>query len=171
MKVLRVHAPGAPRALTEQVGRAVADFNRGLDIRLRFLSIGIDESVLEIEAEGADAAIAAATDTRPDVIVLLGDGAPAVAAATCASRAGIAVVRVGAGRRAGPDPDAARAVDRLAAVLLVHEAECARALKAEGATGLVVDVGPEDGPSAAARIVEAVSRARRSARGGLTGGL
>jgi hypothetical protein len=171
MKVLRVHAPGAPRALAEQVGRAVADFNRGLDIRLRFLSIGIDESVLELGAEGAADALAAATQRRPDAVVVLGGGAEAVAAATSAAAAGIAVVRVGAGRRAGPDPDAARAVDRLAAVLLVHDAECARALQAEGVTGLVVDVGPEDGPSAAARIVEAVSRARRAARGGLTGGV
>jgi UDP-N-acetylglucosamine 2-epimerase len=170
MKVLRVHAPGVPGALAERVGRAVADFNRGLDIRLRFLSIGIDESVIAVEGPGAADAVTASMETRPDVIVVLGDGAEAVAAATSASRAGIAVVRVGAGRRGGTDPDAARAVDRLAAVLLVHDAAAARALASEGAAGLVVDVGAEDDPSAAVRIVEAVSRARSSARGGWTGG-
>ena len=170
MKVLRVHAPGASRSLAERVGAAVADFNRGLDIRLRFLSIGIDESVIEVDGAGAADAVTAAMETRPDVLVLLGGGAEAVAAATSASRAGIAVVRVGAGRRAGTDPDAARAIDRLAAVLIVHDAAAARALAAEGVTGLVVDVGGQDDPSAAVRIVEAVSRARRSARGGWTGG-
>lgn len=170
MKVLRIHAPGTSRALAERVGSAVADFNRGLDIRLRFLSIGIDESVLDVpDAATADAA--AAAEPRPDALVLLGDGAAAVAAATCAARAGIAVVRVGAGRRSGADPDAARAVDRLAAVLIVHDAACARALQAEGVSGLVVDVGGEDDPSAAGRIVEAVSRARPGARGGSTGGV
>jgi hypothetical protein len=172
MKVLRVHAPGAPRALAEKVGRAVADFNRGLDIRLRFLSIGIDETVIDVEdaAEAADA-VAAAADPRPDAMVLLGTGAAAAAAAAWAAGAGVALVRVGAGRRTGPDPDAARAADRVAAVLLVHDGECARALRAEGVTGIVVDVGAEDDPSAAGRIVEAVSRARRAAPGGSTGGV
>jgi hypothetical protein len=172
MRVLRVHAPGASRALAERVGRAVADFNRGLDIRLRFLSIGIDEVVVEVkDVPTAEDAVGAAAGPRPDAVVLFGEGAAAVAAASVAARAGIAVVRVGAGRRGGPDPDAARAADRLAGVLLVHDAECARALQAEGAPGLVVEVGAEDDPMAAGRIVEAVSRARRGARGGSTGGV
>jgi hypothetical protein len=171
MKVLRVHAPGAPSALAEQVGRAVADFNRGLDIRLRFLSIGIEESVLELDGPSAADAMAAAAGARPDVIVLMGGGPAAVAAVNAAASAGIAVVRVGAGRRDGGDPDAARAVDRLSAVLVVHDAACARTLQTEGVTGLVVDVGGEDDPSSARRIVEAVSRARRAARGGWTGGV
>src|SRR6185503_5851476 len=76
MRVLRVHAPGTPTAVAEAVGRAAVEFNRGLDIRLRFLSIGIEETVVEV-ADAADAAerVAAALAERPsDAVVLFGEG-------------------------------------------------------------------------------------------------
>jgi len=168
MKVLRVHAAGTPSALAAAVGRAAVEFNRGLDIRLRFLSIGIDETVLEVgdAAAGAEAVRAAILDRSPDAVLLFGDGASALAAATSAARARTPIVRVGAGRRVGPDADAARAIDRLASLLVVDGAAAAAALEAESVTSPRVDVGDFADPAAGDKIVRAVSRARRATQGG-----
>lgn len=172
MKVLRVQAPGTPRELAESVARAVVEFNRGLDIRLRFLSIGIEETVVEVDdaAGSAESVAIAMRETAPDVVVLFGEGAAALAAATIAVRERAVLVRGGAGRRHGPNADADRAIDRLAAVHLVHGAADARNLESEGATGQTIDVGAAGDPAAGERVVRALSRARRSAHGGTTGG-
>jgi alkyl hydroperoxide reductase subunit AhpF len=168
MKVLRVHAPGTPSAVADAVGRAAVEFNRGLDIRLRFLSIGIEETVLVVEdAAGAAESVSAAVNERaPDAVVLFGDGAAALAAATTAARARTALVRVGAGRRDGADGDAARAIDRLAALLIVDGSAAAAALDAENVSAPRVDVGDFADPAAGEKIVRAVSRARRGSTGG-----
>jgi alkyl hydroperoxide reductase subunit AhpF len=173
MRVLRVHAPGTPRGLAERVGRAVVEFNRGLDIRLRFLSIGIEETVIDVESSPAAATAVAASlaECVPDVVVVFGDGPAALAAAVCAARGGAIVVRAGAGRREGPAADEARAIDRLAALHLVHGAECAKVLDDEAVAGQRVDVGDADDPASGERIVRALSRARRAAQGGTTGGV
>jgi len=172
MKVLRVHAPGTPTAVADAVGRAAVEFNRGLDIRLRFLSIGIEETVLVVAdaAQAAEAVAAAVNERAPDAVVLFGDGAAALAAATSAARSTTALVRVGAGRRDGADGDAARAIDRLAALLIVDGAAAAAALDAESVGATRVDVGPFDDPAAGEKIVRAVSRARRGTSGGSAGG-
>jgi UDP-N-acetylglucosamine 2-epimerase len=172
MRVLRIHAPGTPRGLADRVGRAVADFNRALDIRLRFLSIGIEETVLDVDsAAGAAESVAAALAERaPDVVVVFGDGPAALAAAACAARGRVVLARAGAGRREGPAADEARAIDRLASLHLVHAAECAKILEDEAVAGQRVDVGGAEDPSSGERIVRALSRARRSAQGGTTGG-
>jgi hypothetical protein len=172
MKVLRVHAPGTPADLAEIVRRAVVEFNRGLDIRLRFLAIGVDETVLEVaDAAGAAESVSAAIKQHaPDVVVVFGDGPAALAAATCAVREGAVLVRAGAGRRQGRGADEARAIDRMSTLLLIHEPADAATLDAEGATGPRVEVGPAADPAAGERIVRALSRARRASPGGAPGG-
>jgi len=172
MKVLRVHAPGTPTAVAAAVGRAAVEFNRGLDIRLRFLSIGIEETVLEVSdvAGAAESVSAAMSERAPDAVVLFGDGAAALAAATCAVRGHTALVRVGAGRRDGADADSARAIDRLAALLIVDGPAAAAALDAEEVAAPRVDVGGFDDPAAGEKIVRAVSRARRGGTSGSAGG-
>lgn len=173
MRVLRVHAPGTPRALAERVGRAVSEFNRGLDIRLRFLAIGIDETVLDVsdEAQALEAVAAAAQRLAPDVVVVFGEGPPALAATAAAARTRAVVARAGAGRRDGPEADAARAADRLASLHLVESGEHADALEAEGVPGRRVEVGAADAPDAGERIVRALSRARRGSQDVTTGEL
>jgi hypothetical protein len=173
VRVLRIHAPGTPGDLAAGVGRAVVEFNRGLDIRLRFLSIGIEETVIEVaDAAGSAESVALAIRTGlPDVVVLFGEGAPALAAATIAVRERAVLVRGGAGRRDGPHADADRAIDRLATVHLVHCAAEARNLESEGCAAQAIDVGAAGDPAAGERVVRALSRARRSARGGTTGGV
>jgi UDP-N-acetylglucosamine 2-epimerase len=154
------------------VGRAVVEFNRGLDIRLRFLSIGIEETVLDVTsaAAAADGVAAALRGSAPDLVVVFGDGPAALAAAACAARAQAVVVRAGAGRREGLAADEARAIDRLAALHLVHDATGAKVLEEESVPGQRVDVGGADDPASGERIVRALSRARRAAQGGTTGG-
>lgn len=173
MKVLRVEAPGTSPGVAASVGRAVAEFNRGLDIRLRFLSIGIEDSVVQASeaASAADAVAAAIAASAPDLVVLFGDGPAALAAAGVAIRSNAMLVRVGAGRRDGESADAARAIDRLAAIHLVHDAAAVAALDAESAPGQRIDIGDAADPAAGERIVRALSRARRTAQNRTTGGV
>ena len=83
MKVLRVHAAGGSR-LADAVSRAVKDFNRGLDIRLRFLSIGIEESVLEV-ADAVGPRGPASIGFEAPSLVADASGAPPLAAASRSS--------------------------------------------------------------------------------------
>ena len=172
MKVLRILAPGTPPRLADAVRRAVVEFNRGLDIRLRFLSIGIEETVIEAadSAAASDAVTQAMRSTAPDVVVVLGEGAAALAAATAAVRERATLVRVGAGRREGSDADASRAIDRIASVLLHAGPAAAAALDAEGLTAHRIDIGDPGDPAAGERIVRALARARRAAQGGASPG-
>jgi hypothetical protein len=168
VRVLRIHAVGADPGVAAAVGDAVRAFNAALDIRLRFLSVGIEETVVETAAD-PDAAGAAAhlAGDRPDpvaIMILLGTGEAAVTAAAAALRAGVPVVRVGAGERSGPDADASRAVDHLCPVLLAWYAAGAEVLRRESAGGAVEVVGGRDDPETGARIVRAVTRARRRDR-------
>lgn len=167
MRVVRVHAPGAEEVLAAAVAEAVRAFNGALDIRLRFLAIGIEETVLAVaDAASAAEAVGAALESREgrtgaDVVLILGDGDAAVAAATVARRAQVPALRVGAGDRPGPDPGAARAVDRICSVLLARGAEAVRTLREEGVTGEIEDVGEPGDPATGERIVRALARARR----------
>ena len=173
MRVLRIQAPGTSPQLAESVGRAITQFNRGLDIRLRFLSIGSEDTVVDVTdaAGAADAIAAATTDGAPDLVVLFCDGPAAPAAAWVAGRATGSLVRVGAGQRAGADADASRAIDRLAAIHLVHGAAGVAALEAESAHGQRIEVGDAADAAAGERIVRALSRARRAAQNRTTGGV
>jgi UDP-N-acetylglucosamine 2-epimerase len=179
MKVLRVHAPGTDPVLAGHVTAAVRTFNAELDIRLRFLAIGIEERVLDVQdaagaaeqvgaalggAQDASEATASGPDGAPapttDAVLLLGGGEAAVAAAATAARARVPVVRVGAGAR-GEGADAARAVDRLAAVRLAHDDLALQALREEGLGEASETVGAPGDPASGERIVRALSRARR----------
>jgi UDP-N-acetylglucosamine 2-epimerase len=166
MRVLRVHAPGTPDALRRAVAEAVRAFNDELDIRLRFLSIGIEERTLDV-TDAADAAARtgeALADGSFDVVLLAGGGEAALAAAAAAVRARVPLVRAGAGTRA--DADAAppgspsRGADRLASVLLPYTGEDHARLVAEGLAPDDPTGAPED-PAAGPRIVKALSAARR----------
>lgn len=163
MKLLVVRAPGAPSALARSVDAALAAFNDGLDIRLRFLSIGIETRGVDVTsaADAAEIVGAALADGGADVVLLLGGGESAVATAATSRRAGTPVVRAGAGVRGRGDADGAdRAADRLAEVLLPFDAAGAEALRVEG---LVpgTEIGDPAGPSAGSRVVAAVTAARR----------
>ena len=168
MRVLRIHAPNTDPALAGSVCAAVTGFNAGLDIRLRFLSIVIEEQVLEVSgaADAAETVSASVHSTPPDVVVLMGEGEAAVAAAAAVIRAHHVLVRVGAGARHGASADANRAVDRIATMHLAHGGDALAALEAEGLGGAAHDVGPPGDPSIGERVVGTLSRARRMPRGG-----
>ena len=167
MKVVRVHAPGADEAVGRSIESAVRAFNASLDIRLRFLSIGIEERVLRVaDAEAAAEQVAAALAASgggpgADVLVLLGGSEAAVAAAAAAARSHVPVLRVGAGERTGRDADAARSVDHMASIAIVHGPACAAALRDEGVAADVEDVGDARGAALGEHIVRVLSRARR----------
>ena len=169
MRVVRVHAPGADDALAAAVTDAVRAFNAALDIRLRFLSIGIEETVLAVaEAASAAETVDGALTGRggapgADVVLILGTGEAAVAAATAARRAQVPALRVGAGERGGSDSEAGagRALDRLCNVLLARGEGPVRVLREEDVPGEIEDVGEPGDPATGERIVRAIARARR----------
>ena len=162
MKVLRVEAPGASAALTRSIEDAVRAFNAGLDIRLRFLSIGIEETAIAPAdaAAAAEQAGLALAKGDVDLVLVLGEGEAALAAAAAAARAQVPLVRVGAGRRTGPHADANRGVDRLAASHLAHDKAALAALAAEGISG-AESIGEPSDPAAGERVVRALTTARR----------
>jgi UDP-N-acetylglucosamine 2-epimerase len=140
VRLLTVVAPGGGAA-REAVSAALSAWTRGLDIRLRFLNIGIEETVLELDGAagpGEPAAAALASVERalrraaPAAVLLHGRGPAALAAAVSAAKAGVPVVRTGAGARDGPGADEDRAADRLGAVLLAAGPAALEALRAEG---------------------------------------
>jgi hypothetical protein len=168
MKVLRIHAAGTDPELAASVSSAVDSFNRGIDIRLRFLSIEIDETVVEApDPESAAAVVGELVRTsRPALCVLLGHGVAALAAGAAAVRVGARLVRVGAGCRQGEGADAERAMDRLASVCLVFDEAAFAALADEGLSDRGRRVGSQREPRVGERIVGELARARRAAQGG-----
>jgi hypothetical protein len=159
VRLLTVVAPeGAAAAAAPS--EALAAWTRGLDIRLRFLNIGVEETVLAPPepAAGAPAAAALAEVERavdrlePSVLLLHGRGPVALAAALSAAKAGVPVVRTAAGLRDGPAGDEDRAADRLAAARLAPGAAALEALGAEGLDGT------EFTPEAAVRAVLRLQR-------------
>ena len=167
MKILRLVTPGADPALAEQLRDAIQAFNRGLDIRLRFLSIFLEDEELRLEdAESAAERTAEALDAaRPSVVIVHGDGPAALAAATIAARGDAVLAHLGAGERGGDDADTARAVDRLCGLLLPVGETALGALDSEGLAertrGLVA------GPDLGHQVIKAL-RAERVRRRGET---
>ncbi|MCG3136108.1 MAG: hypothetical protein HMLKMBBP_03932 [Planctomycetes bacterium] len=161
MKLLVVRAPGAPDALARTVDAALEAFNGELDIRLRFLSIGIEWTAVDVSsaADAADRVGAALAEAGADAALLVGGGEAAVAASAVIRRAEVPLVRAGAGLRGG-DAGAERAADRLAAVPMPFDRTGADALRAEG---LVPgeEIGDPSDPAAGRRIVAALAAARR----------
>ncbi|MCK6480620.1 MAG: hypothetical protein L6R43_10855 [Planctomycetes bacterium] len=137
MRILVLAAPGGEEARAAAAA-AVAAWNRALDIRLRFLDLVIEEAAVAlgppegVPAEGHPGAAEALRRERPSVALLHGRGPAALAAAVSAGRAGVPLVRTAAGLRDGPDADADRAADRLAAALLAPSGEALAVLAAEG---------------------------------------
>jgi UDP-N-acetylglucosamine 2-epimerase len=138
VRLLTLVAPGGDGTRAALSG-ALAAWTRGLDIRLRFLEMGVEETVLALDAgEGRDAAAALASveralaRERPSVAVLHGRGPAALAAAVTASKAGLPLVRVGAGLRDGASADEDRAADRLASERFAAGEAALEALRAEG---------------------------------------
>lgn len=162
MRILRIHAPGTDAALAKAIGAAVASFNAELDIRLRFLSIGVDEVVLDVaSAESAAASVGRALAAgTADVVVLLGGGEAGLAAAAAVVRAQVPLIRVGAGRR-DEDDGASRGIDHLATCRFALSAADAAVLAAEGADAAETMTGGATDETGAA-IVRAVTRRRQS---------
>jgi UDP-N-acetylglucosamine 2-epimerase len=133
LRLLTVVAPGGEDSRAA-VSTALAAWTRGLDIRLRFLNIGVEEEVLALPVPGN--ALAAVEEAlarrRPAVVLLHGGGPAALAAAVSAGKAGVPVVRTAAGLREGASGDEERAADRLSASLLARDGGGLRALAAEG---------------------------------------
>jgi len=151
MKLLRILCPGHDPAASSALRDGVAAFNRGLDIRLRFLSIGIEDREITV-TDGTSAATQVENELdafAPDAVVLLGHGAAAVSAATLSARRPMVLARLGSGVRDGPSADAARAVDHLSAVLLVLDDACEAALRAEGLGDRIARVARPDDSGAA----------------------
>lgn len=162
MRVLRVEGPGTDPRIAEAIGAAVVAFNGALDIRLRFLAIGIEETVLAAgEPHAAPEAVARSLSSAPfEAVVLLGDPEVAHACAAAADRAGVPVVRVGAGLRSGGAADASRAVDRIARALVALDDAAAEALRGEGFSPSEEPRG-DDPAAAGERVVRALTRVRR----------
>ena len=178
MRLVRVAAPGADADLTDQLGAAFRAFNAGLDIRLRFLSIGIEDRLVEVgdaaEATRTVDGLLAGGDVA--AVLLDGTGPAALGAATVTVRRGVALVRLGAGRR-DDDPESCRAIERLAA-LLVADPDGLGTLRSEGmseqdvarrvvSTAAVAAPGNGAGKTWGERVIAAVRRVgRRSPRAG-----
>jgi hypothetical protein len=161
VRLLTVVAPGGDEA-RRSVSVALDAWTRGLDIRLRFLNIGIEETVLVLPApvgpgEPSATALRMAEEAidraEPAVVLLHGGGPAALAAAVSAAKAGVPVVRTGAGGRAGLAADEERAADRLTAVRLA----------AEGALAALRDEGLPGEPFTPEAAVRAVLRLQREA--------
>ena len=142
MRLLTVVAPGGDEARAEVSG-ALVSWTRGLDIRLRFLNIGVEESVVVLEGappgEPPGAALASVEEalwrSRPAVLLLHGRGPAALAACVSAGKAGVPVVRTAGGLRDGATADEDRAADRLSAALLAPGPAALAALAGEGLPG------------------------------------
>ena len=134
MKILRVLAPGADPSLVQQVRDGVEAFNRGLDIRLRFLSIVVEggEALVADPESAVEVVGALMTAAGPTIVLVHGDDAAALAAVTIAARSDAVVAHMGAGTRSGGDADTARAIDRVCGLLLAVGAEAAATLADEG---------------------------------------
>lgn len=168
MRVLRVHANGASEIFADTLSRAIEQFNRALDIRLRFLSIGIEDHEVRLTSvEDSPVAVADAVEQfRPSLVLLCGSGDDAVAAAATAARLHVPLVRLGAGRRSGTDADSDRAIDRIAAWHLCHDDATRGNLEQEGMTEAAWIVGDVADPATGPRVVDALSRIRRANLGG-----
>lgn len=134
MRILRVLAPDADEALALQVRDAVIAFNRGLDIRLRFLAIVVEDREVRVtDAESAAAVVGEALEGfGPSVVLLHGGGATALAAARVAAATEAVVARLGAGGRDTADADVERALDRVCGLLLALDEASAETLQEEG---------------------------------------
>lgn len=161
MRVLRIHAPGTDAAVADAITGAVRAFNAALDIRLRFLAIGIEETLAARGAPvgRADTVADALGEAAYDAVVLLGDAEAALVCAGAVERAGVPLVRVGAGARAGREAGAARALDRLARTAVALDEAAAAALGAEGIPCVGPGAGEAQGPGEL--VVEALMRIRR----------
>jgi UDP-N-acetylglucosamine 2-epimerase len=168
MKILRVLAPDADPSQVGQVRDAVQAFNRGLDIRLRFLAIVVEDRELQVDepetaAETVGAALAA---YGPSVVLVQGADEAALAAATVAAREDVLLARLGAGSRDGPAADVARAVDHLCGLLIVLDDEASASLASEGLADRVLRL--EEGPDLGDQVIKALRAERVRRRGDTT---
>lgn len=163
MRILTVTVPGSGAA-RDSVSGALAEWNRGLDIRLRFLNIGIEEARLDLApAEDPGEAAAAALERveshilreRPVLVVLHGGGPAALSTAVSAAKAGVPLLRTASGIRGGEHDGEERGADRLATFRLACGREALAHLVGEG-----LDEGSSDpGSPGEAGWEEAVARA------------
>ena len=168
MKILRVIAPGSDPSLQAAMGEAITSFNRGVDIRLRFLSIHVDQVELIVDEPGSAAARVdeAITLHRPAVALLDGDGETALASAAACVRRGVPLARLRAGRRDGADADAARGVDRLAGQLLTLDDAAHGRLVEEGLADKAVRIDEADPVAVGTAVIRALRGLRARPGGG-----
>jgi hypothetical protein len=114
--VLLFESPGADR-VSAQFTDAADEFNRGLDIRLRFLEVGFDVHSLPVPADSAAPAEELAgllEEFRPGVVLALGSGTGLLECAAAAAKKDVPIAYLADG---APDR-AARAVARLSGILV-----------------------------------------------------
>jgi hypothetical protein len=116
MRVVVLYESPAADSVAEEFCRAAETFNRGLDIRLRFLEVGFDLRRLAVPA-GAEPPAAAfeklVDEFRPGAALALGDGPDLLECATVAARAGVSLCVLGAESRTGA------ALARLSRILIL----------------------------------------------------
>jgi hypothetical protein len=169
MKILTVTLPGAEGA-RDAVSASLADWNRGIDIRLRFLNIGIEETRLDLEPGadiGEDCAVAlervetAIARERPVLILLHGGGAPALSVAVTAAKATVPLFRTSAGMRGGPFDGEERGADRLATVRMAAGSAALAELVEENLGEGSSDPGSPGSPGWEGAVARAVVRILR----------
>ena len=134
MRVLRVLSPDADEPLAQSVREGVRAFNRGLDIRLRFLSIVVEDSELRVADPESAAELMGRSleEFAPTVVLVQGGDASALAAATLAARTDAVVAHLAAGDRGVDDVDTARALDHVCGLLLALGESEMQVLRDEG---------------------------------------
>ncbi len=166
MRILTAVAAGGSDARVA-LSAALEAWSRGLDIRLRFLNIGIEELVVDVSADGAPgegaaeglaAVEAAILREKPALLVVHGGGAAALAAVITAAKSGVPSLRTAAGVRGGPEDGEERAADRLATVRLAGDAAAAARLRGEGLDATESPADREAWGAAAAKVVLRVLR-------------
>lgn len=150
-------SPGAD-ALAGEFVEAAREFNRGLDIRLRFLDVGFEIRSLSIPAAGEPPARSLdilLADFSPGAALILGRGPRLLECAAIVAKAGppIAYLLTGAAE------PASLAIAELARILVTADAQ-ALEQTSSGALTHVLDDGQPAGPALVDILVRSVREKR-----------
>lgn len=141
MRVVIIHESPEADSAADEFASAAEDFNRDLDIRLRFLDVGFTLRRMPV-ASGDDYAAVTLSETvgsfRPGAILALGGGARLLECVSVAVKAGLPVVFL-----VSEDADrTAAAMARIADLVVVPAAADLPATLVEGQNALHLDGRP-----------------------------
>ncbi len=155
--IILSESPGAD-ALAGDFVDAAREFNRGLDIRLRFLDVGFEIRGLSVprEREPPAAELDELLATfSPGAILILGGGPRLLECAAVAAKAGPSIAYL----LNGEADRASLAIAQLAGILVAAEAETLQQCRSNALTHLL-----EDGQPAGAALVDILVRSVREKR-------